>query len=62
MKHWLKINAPNDGRIVASNMPRRIRQMTRPVKLVAAAVAMVTTDQEIKLNMTQYFTGKAIKA
>jgi hypothetical protein len=51
-----------DGRIVASNAPSRSRQMTRPVKLWAEAVAIVIMDQEIKLNMTQYFTGRTIRA
>jgi hypothetical protein len=36
--------------------------MTSPVKLWAAAVAIVMIDQEIKLNMTQYFTGRTIRA
>jgi hypothetical protein len=30
----------NEGRIVASNIPKRMRQMIRPVKLVAAAEAV----------------------
>lgn len=42
--------------MVASKAPSRIRQMMRPVKFVAAPVHAVTIDQEIMLNMTQYFT------
>jgi len=48
-----------EGRIVASNIPKRIRQIMRPVKLVAAAVAAVQILQAVKLNMTQYFTAIA---
>lgn len=63
--------------MVASNAPRRTRQMMRPVKFFAAAVQQVTMDplwsaqdlcgdachsQEIMLNMTQYLTGKTIRA
>lgn len=49
----------NDGKMVASKAPRRIRAMSKPVKLVAAVVHMVTIDHEMKLNMTQYFTGQS---
>lgn len=40
--------ATNDGAMVASNIPRRNRQIIRPVKLVAAADTVVTVlpDQQ----------------
>jgi hypothetical protein len=40
-----------EGRIVASKAPSRIRQMTSPVKFLAAPVHAVTMDQLIMLNL-----------
>ena len=73
-----------DGRMVDSNIPRKIRATRRPVKVVAAPavqprctepschetvsaesdlpVQMVTMDQAIMLNMTQYLTGSNTSA
>jgi hypothetical protein len=48
--------------MVASKAPSSSRQTTSPVKFLAAAVAIVMIDQEMKLNMTQYLTGKTISA
>lgn len=36
--------------------------MRRPVKFLAAAVAIVTVDQQKKLNITHHLTGKTISA
>jgi hypothetical protein len=48
--------------MVASKTPKKNRAMIKPVKFLAAAVQMVTVDQAIMLNMTQYLTGRTIKA
>lgn len=45
-----------DGRMVASNAPNKIRATNSPAKLLAAVVQIVTMDQAMKLNMTQYLT------
>jgi hypothetical protein len=39
---YICVIATNDGAMVASNIPRRNRQIIRPVKLVAAAETVVT--------------------
>jgi len=48
--------------MVASNTPKKNRATINPVKFFAAAVQIVTQDQAIMLNMTQYLTGKTIRA
>lgn len=43
-----------DGRMVASKAPRKMRQMSRPTKFLAADVQMVTMPQEIMLNLESH--------
>lgn len=59
--HHIWVMKMKAGKMVASKMPRRMRHTSSPVKLVHAAVATVTMDQAVKLNMTQYLTIDGVR-